>query len=84
MGTKLQASPCSLSASTWGSDYPAFSTALSENPGLTLGHSFPLVHKVGEILGDLSAALKAVPQKCVAYYPLTLPEFRREPLKPLI
>jgi len=27
---------------------------------------------------------KAVSQKCVAYYPLTLPEFRREPLKPLI
>ena len=63
-GTKLQASPCSLSASTRGSDYPAFQFGTGGKPRTNFEAFFSVVHKAEEkILGNLSAALKSCRKK---------------------
>ena len=46
-GTKLQASPCSLSASTRGSDYPAFQFGTGGKPRTNFEAFFSVVHKAG-------------------------------------
>ena len=47
-------------------------------------NAFNYFHACRAKLAGACPKRKAVSQKCVAYYPITLPEFRREPLKPLI
>ena len=51
-GTKLQASPCSLSASTRGSDYPAFQPGTAGKPRTIFEAFFSVAHKEGEQLVD--------------------------------
>ena len=46
-GTKLQASLCSLSASTRGSDYPAFQPGTAGKPRTIFEAFFSVVHKAG-------------------------------------
>ena len=62
-GTKLQASPCSLSASTRGSDYPAFQPGTAGKPRTIFEAFFSVAHKEGGATSGFERCFEVVPKE---------------------